>query len=196
MKIFRKDLRKEYLKMIGLKYGKEEKKEIKAMLRSGMPLDVFKLCVTPIIDEKRLREIGNTHIELKKIAKDTIIYLKAEQMKQLKKKFEEGLKYEDIELYKRIVSTGTERSDVNSKNTPEKEDLMIKDSDRDGITDFEEIYVYDTDKERSDTDGDGKTDQEEVMDKSNPRDAKKIDERNKQKTEKKKSKKKEKELER
>ncbi|WP_373829065.1 hypothetical protein, partial [Bacteroides heparinolyticus] len=114
--------------MIGLKYGKEEKKEIKAMLRSGMPLDVFKLCVTPIIDEKRLREIGNTHIELKKIAKDTIIYLKAEQMKQLKKKFEEGLKYEDIELYKRIVSTGTERSDVNSKNTPEKEDLMIKDS--------------------------------------------------------------------
>ena len=106
MKFFQKDLRKEYLKMTGIKYGREEEKEIKSMLKSEMPLEIFKLCVTPMIDERKLKEIGNSHIELKKIAEtNTLIYLKAEQMKELKRGYEAGLKYEEIELYKKADLT-------------------------------------------------------------------------------------------
>ena len=232
MKFFQKDLRKEYLKMTGIKYGREEEKEIKSMLKSKMPLEIFKLCVTPIIDEKKLKEIGNSHIELKKIAEtNTLIYLKAEQMKELKRGYEAGLKYEEIELYKRADLTGRDMQkareniqEIKKENEEElsyydiesvlkyhdtkkeekvlqetkEEDLKTKDSDGDGLTDFEEMYIYNTDKERKDTDGDGKSDQEEVkIEKSNPRDAEKEIENNSGLKEyKEKKKKKEKEFER
>ena len=188
MKFFQKDLRKEYLKMTGIKYGKEEEKEIKSMLKSEMPLEIFKLCVTPIVDERKLKEIGNSHIELKKIAEtNTLIYLKAEQMKELKRGYEAGLKYEEIELYKKANLTARDMQKAR-KNIQEikKENeevlfydiesvLKYHDSDGDGLTDFEEMYIYNTDKERKDTDGDGKSDQEEIkIEKSNPRDAEKI----------------------
>lgn len=232
MKIFQKDLRKEYLKMTGIKYGKEEEKEIKSMLKSEMPLEIFKLCVTPIVDERKLKEIGNSHIELKKISEtDTLIYLKAEQMKELKRGYETGLTYEEIELYKKadLTSKDMQKARENiqeiKKESEEElsyydiesvlkyhdtkkekkilqetkeEDLKTKDSDGDGLTDFEEIYIYNTDKERKDTDGDGKSDQEEVkIEKSNPRDAEKEIENNSGLKEyKEKKKKKEKEFER
>jgi calcium-binding acidic-repeat protein len=232
MKIFQKDLRKEYLKMTGIKYGKEEEKEIKSMLKSEMPLEIFKLCVTPMIDERKLKEIGNSHIELKKISEtDTLIYLKAEQMKELKRGYETGLTYEEIELYKKadLTSKDMQKARENiqeiKKESEEElsyydiesvlkyhdtkkekkilqetkeEDLKTKDSDGDGLTDFEEIYIYNTDKERKDTDGDGKSDQEEVkIEKSNPRDAEKEIENNSGLKEyKEKKKKKEKEFER
>lgn len=232
MKIFQKDLRKEYLKMTGIKYGKEEEKEIKSMLKSEMPLEIFKLCVTPMIDERKLKEIGNSHIELKKISEtDTLIYLKAEQMKELKRGYETGLTYEEIELYKKADLTSKDMQKVREniqeikKESEEElsyydiesvlkyhdtkkekkilqetkeEDLKTKDSDGDGLTDFEEIYIYNTDKERKDTDGDGKSDQEEVkIEKSNPRDAEKEIENNSGLKEyKEKKKKKEKEFER
>ena len=232
MKFFQKDLRKEYLKMTGIKYGREEEKEIKSMLKSKMPLEIFKLCVTPIIDEKKLKEIGNSHIELKKIAEtNTLIYLKAEQMKELKRGYEAGLKYEEIELYKRADLTGRDMQkareniqEIKKENEEElsyydiesvlkyhdtkkeekvlqetkEEDLKTKDSDGDGLTDFEEMYIYKTDKERKDTDGDGKSDQEEVkIEKSNPRDTEKEIENNSGLKEyKEKKKKKEKEFER
>lgn len=232
MKFFQKDLRKEYLKMTGIKYGREEEKEIKSMLKSKMPLEIFKLCVTPIIDEKKLKEIGNSHIELKKIAEtNTLIYLKAEQMKELKRGYEAGLKYEEIELYKRADLTGRDMQkareniqEIKKENEEElsyydiesvlkyhdtkkeekvfqetkEEDLKTKDSDGDGLTDFEEMYIYNTDKERKDTDGDGKSDQEEVkIEKSNPRDTEKEIENNSGLKEyKEKKKKKEKEFER
>ena len=232
MKIFQKDLRKEYLKMTGIKYGKEEEKEIKSMLKSEMPLEIFKLCVKPMIDERKLKEIGNSHIELKKISEtDTLIYLKAEQMKELKRGYEAGLKYEEIELYKKadLTSKDMQKARENiqeiKKESEEElsyydiesvlkyhdtkkekkilqetkeEDLKTKDSDGDGLTDFEEIYIYNTDKERKDTDGDGKSDQEEVkIEKSNPRDAEKEIENNSGLKEyKEKKKKKEKEFER
>lgn len=232
MKIFQKDLRKEYLKMTGIKYGKEEEKEIKSMLKSEMPLEIFKLCVTPMIDERKLKEIGNSHIELKKISEtDTLIYLKAEQMKELKRGYETGLTYEEIELYKKadLTSRDMQKARENiqeiKKESEEElsyydiesvlkyhdtkkekkilqetkeEDLKTKDSDGDGLTDFEEIYIYNTDKERKDTDGDGKSDQEEVkIEKSNPRDAEKEIENNSGLKEyKEKKKKKEKEFER
>ena len=188
MKFFQKDLRKEYLKMTGIKYGREEEKEIKSMLKSKMPLEIFKLCVTPMIDERKLKEIGNSHIELKKIAEtNTLIYLKAEQMKELKRGYEAGLKYEEIELYKKANLTARDMQKAR-KNIQEikKENeevlfydiesvLKYHDSDGDGLTDFEEMYIYNTDKERKDTDGDGKSDQEEIkIEKSNPRDAEKI----------------------
>ena len=232
MKFFQKDLRKEYLKMTGIKYGREEEKEIKSMLKSKMPLEIFKLCVTPIVDERKLKEIGNSHIELKKIAEtNTLIYLKAEQMKELKRGYEAGLKYEEIELYKRSDLTGrdmqkareniqeikkeseeelsyyaiesvlkyhdTKKEEKVLQETKE-EDLKTKDSDGDGLTDFEEMYIYNTDKERKDTDGDGKSDQEEVkIEKSNPKDTEKEIENNSGLKEyKEKKKKKEKEFER
>ena len=232
MKFFQKDLRKEYLKMTGIKYGKEEEKEIKSMLKSEMPHEIFKLCVTPMIDERKLKEIGNSHIELKKIAEtNTLIYLKAGQMKELKKGYEDGLKYEEIELYKKadLTSRDMQKARENiqeiKKESEEElsyydiesvlkyhdtkkekkilqetkeEDLKTKDSDGDGLTDFEEIYIYNTDKERKDTDGDGKSDQEEVkIEKSNPRDTEKeIENNNGLKEYKEKKKKKEKEFER
>ena len=232
MKFFQKDLRKEYLKMTGIKYGKEEEKEIKSMLKSEMPLEIFKLCVTPMIDERKLKEIGNSHIELKKISEtDTLIYLKAEQMKELKRGYETGLTYEEIELYKKadLTSKDMQKARENiqeiKKESEEElsyydiesvlkyhdtkkekkilqetkeEDLKTKDSDGDGLTDFEEIYIYNTDKERKDTDGDGKSDQEEVkIEKSNPRDTEKEIENNSGLKEyKEKKKKKEKEFER
>ena len=232
MKFFQKDLRKEYLKMTGIKYGREEEKEIKSMLKSKMPLEIFKLCVTPMIDERKLKEIGNTHIELKKIAEtNTLIYLKAEQMKELKRGYEAGLKYEEIELYKKADLTGRDMKkareniqEIKKENEEElsyydiesvlkyydikkeekvlqetkEEDLKTKDSDGDGLTDFEEMYIYNTDKERKDTDGDGKSDQEEVkIEKSNPRDTEKEIENNSGLKEyKEKKKKKEKEFER
>ena len=226
MKFFQKDLRKEYLKMTGIKYGREEEKEIKSMLKSKMPLEIFKLCVTPMIDERKLKEIGNTHIELKKIAEtNTLIYLKAEQMKELKRG------YEKIELYKKADLTSRDMQkareniqEIKKENEEElsyydiesvlkyydikkeekvlqeteEEDLKTKDSDGDGLTDFEEMYIYNTDKERKDTDGDGKSDQEEVkIEKSNPRDTEKEIENNSGLKEyKEKKKKKEKEFER
>ena len=232
MKFFQKDLRKEYLKMTGIKYGREEEKEIKSMLNSEMPLQVFKLCVTPMIDERKLKEIGNSHIELKKIAEtNTLIYLKAEQMKELKRGYEAGLKYEEIELYKKADLTSRDMQkareniqEIKKENEEElsyydiesvlkyydikkeekvlqetkEEDLKTKDSDGDGLTDFEEMYIYNTDKERKDTDGDGKSDQEEVkIEKSNPRDTEKEIENNSGLKEyKEKKKKKEKEFER
>ena len=232
MKFFQKDLRKEYLKMTGIKYGREEEKEIKSMLKSKMPLEIFKLCVTPMIDERKLKEIGNSHIELKKIAEtNTLIYLKAEQMKELKRGYEAGLKYEEIELYKRADLTDRDMQkareniqEIKKENEEElsyydiesvlkyhdikkeekvlqetkEEGLKTKDSDGDGLTDFEEMYIYNTDKERKDTDGDGKSDQEEVkIEKSNPRDTEKEIENNSGLKEyKEKKKKKEKEFER
>ena len=232
MKFFQKDLRKEYLKMTGIKYGREEEKEIKSMLKSKMPLEIFKLCVTPIVDERKLKEIGNSHIELKKIAEtNTLIYLKAEQMKELKRGYEAGLKYEEIELYKRADLTGRDMQkareniqEIKKESEEElsyydiesvlkyhdikkeekvlqetkEEDLKTKDSDGDELTDFEEMYIYNTDKERKDTDGDGKSDQEEVkIEKSNPRDTEKEIENNSGLKEyKEKKKKKEKEFER
>ena len=232
MKFFQKDLRKEYLRMTGIKYGREEEKEIKSMLKSKMPLEIFKLCVTPMIDERKLKEIGNSHIELKKIAEtNTLIYLKAEQMKELKRGYEAGLKYEEIELYKRADLTDRDMQkareniqEIKKENEEElsyydiesilkyhdikkeekvlqetkEEDLKTKDSDGDGLTDFEEMYIYNTDKERKDTDGDGKSDQEEVkIEKSNPRDTEKEIENNSGLKEyKEKKKKKEKEFER
>lgn len=216
MKFFQKDLRKEYLKMTGIKYGKEEEKEIKSMLKSEMPLEIFKLCVTPIVDERKLKEIGNSHIELKKIVEtNTLIYLKAEQMKELKRGYEDGLKYEEIELYKKAGLTSRDMQKAR-KNIQEikkeseeelsyydiesvlkyhdtkkekkilqetkEEDLKTKDSDGDGLTDFEEMYIYNTDKERKDTDGDGKSDLEEVkIEKSNPRDTEKVGEKEEKK---------------
>ena len=132
MKFFQKDLRKEYLKMTGIKYGREEEKEIKSMLKSKMPLEIFKLCVTPMIDERKLKEIGNSHIELKKIAEtNTLIYLKAEQMKELKRGYETGLKYEEIELYKKADLTGRDmkkaRENIQEIKKENKEELSYYD---------------------------------------------------------------------
>ena len=136
-------------------------------------------------------------------------------MKELKRGYETGLKYEEIELYKKADLTGRDMKkareniqEIKKENKEElsyydiesvlkyhnikkeekvlqetkEEDLKTKDSDGDGLTDFEEMYIYNTDKERKDTDGDGKSDQEEIkIEKSNPRDTEKVGEKEEKK---------------
>jgi hypothetical protein len=48
-------------------------------------------------------------------------------------------------------------------------DLKQIDTDNDGLSDYEEIYVYGTDPENADTDGDGYLDGAEVLQGYNPR---------------------------
>lgn len=193
MKFFQKDLRKEYLKMTGIKYGREEEKEIKSMLKSKMPLEIFKLCVTPIVDERKLKEIGNSHIELKKIAEtNTLIYLKAEQMKELKRGYEAGLKYEEIELYKRADLTGRDmqkaRENIQEIKKESEEELSYYDIE--SVLKYHDIKkeekvlqeTKEEDLKTKDSDGDGKSDQEEVkIEKSNPRDTEKVGEKEEKK---------------
>ena len=193
MKFFQKDLRKEYLKMTGIKYGREEEKEIKSMLKSKMPLEIFKLCVTPMIDERKLKEIGNSHIELKKIAEtNTLIYLKAEQMKELKRGYEAGLKYEEIELYKRADLTDRDmqkaRENIQEIKKENEEELSYYDIE--SVLKYHDIKkeekvlqeTKEEDLKTKDSDGDGKSDQEEVkIEKSNPRDTEKVSEKEEKK---------------
>ncbi len=46
--------------------------------------------------------------------------------------------------------------------------LRFRDTDRDGISDFDELYVYGTSPYLPDTDGDGISDGKEIQNKSNP----------------------------
>lgn len=48
------------------------------------------------------------------------------------------------------------------------EALHYRDTDRDGLTDFEEIYIYGTSAYLSDTDGDGVGDKDEILQGKNP----------------------------
>lgn len=45
---------------------------------------------------------------------------------------------------------------------------VLKDTDSDGISDYDEVYIYNTDSKRSDTDGDGVNDGDEILLGMNP----------------------------
>jgi hypothetical protein len=47
-------------------------------------------------------------------------------------------------------------------------DLRTQDTDKDGITDFDELYIYNSSPYLEDSDSDGKTDSEEVRDSTDP----------------------------
>lgn len=57
----------------------------------------------------------------------------------------------------------TLRDEVNSV-----EALRLRDTDRDGLTDFDEAYVYNTSRYIADTDSDGQTDGQEIAAGTNP----------------------------
>ena len=89
MELFKKDKRKEYLKLIGIKYGKDEMKEIKSILKTNMPLIEFKMCVTPMIDKKKLNQISKSNINGQNISRmNALVMLKAEQIREIKKGFD------------------------------------------------------------------------------------------------------------
>ncbi len=57
---------------------------------------------------------------------------------------------------------------IKEKFSDPVEALHFRDTDRDGLTDFEEIYIYGTSAYLSDTDGDGIGDKEEIAQGKNP----------------------------
>jgi len=106
MNLFRKDKRKKYLKLTGIKYGKEEMKEINEILKTDMSLEAFKICVTPMIDEERLKKLSHSLMRSQNLQKNNILVpLKAEQIKELRKGIEK-LSYEKVEMYKNPKLSG------------------------------------------------------------------------------------------
>lgn len=57
---------------------------------------------------------------------------------------------------------------VREKFSDPIEALHYRDTDRDGLTDFEEIYIYGTSAYLADTDGDGINDKDEILQGKNP----------------------------
>lgn len=113
-----KNKRKEYIKLIGLKLTKEIDKEIKNIPKS-FTLEEFKLCVTPMIDEKKIKEIGEKTTEsFSSYIGDALVPLKAEQIKEIRKGIEEGLTAEKIEIYK--------KSNLNSKDMALVRSILVE----------------------------------------------------------------------
>ena len=99
--LFKKDKRKEYMKLIGIKYGKDEMKEIKNILKTDMPLNAFKMCITPMIDEKKLNQIAKSNINGQNISiMNALVPLKADQIKEIRKGIDNKLSLNEVELYK------------------------------------------------------------------------------------------------
>lgn len=57
---------------------------------------------------------------------------------------------------------------IKEKFSDPVEALHYRDTDRDGLTDFEEIYIYGTSAYLADTDGDGVNDKDEILQGKNP----------------------------
>ena len=78
----------------------QELKEIKKLLKTDLKLYEFKLCILPMIDEEkiRLKKLDSKILEM--TSEDIILTLNAEQIREMRKGFENGLSYEEVELYK------------------------------------------------------------------------------------------------
>jgi len=97
--MFQKNEKKDYLKRIGVKFSKDEKQEIKKMIKSNLTLEQFKLCVTPVLDEEILQKRAENNLDDSKWKKLVMKKLDVNQMKEIRKGFEKGLSEEDVELY-------------------------------------------------------------------------------------------------
>lgn len=69
---------------------------------------------------------------------------------------------EDEQMRQECESSLDNKNNTNGSEEQTEEELKNMDSDNDGLSDYEEINVYDTDPENEDTDGDGYLDGEEV----------------------------------
>ena len=99
LSMFQKNEKKDYLKRIGVKFSKDEKQEIKKMIKSNLTLEQFKLCVTPVLDEEILQKRAENNLDDSKWKKLVMKKLDVNQMKEIRKGFEKGLSEEDVELY-------------------------------------------------------------------------------------------------
>ena len=99
LSMFQKNEKKDYLKRIGVKFSKDEKQEIKKMIKSNLTLEQFKLCVTPVLNEEILQERAENNLDDSKWKKLVMKKLDVNQMKEIRKGFEKGLSEEDVELY-------------------------------------------------------------------------------------------------
>ncbi len=153
MELFKKDKRKEYLKLIGIKYGKDEMKEIKSILKTNMPLIEFKMCVTPMIDKKKLNQISKSNINGQNISRmNALVMLKAEQIREIKKGFDNSLSINEVEIYKipqlnaknmKIVRESLERRNKNKNFIPiSRENLKYRDKELRAVLELEEYKIF------------------------------------------------------
>ena len=63
LSMFQKNKKKDYLKRIGVKFSKDEKQEIKKMIKSNLTLEQFKLCVTPVLNEEILQKRAENNLD-------------------------------------------------------------------------------------------------------------------------------------
>lgn len=136
--LFKKDKRKEYMKLIGIKYGKDEMKEIKSILKTDMPLNAFKMCITPMIDEKKLNQITKSNINGQNISiMNALVPLKADQIKEIRKGIDNKLSLNEVELYK--IPQLDAKNMKNVRESLERRNLYYKKDDYGNIisTDIE-----------------------------------------------------------
>ena len=151
--LFKKDKRKEYMKLIGIKYGKDEMKEIKSILKTDMPLNAFKMCITPMIDEKKLNQIAKSNINGQNISiMNALVPLKADQIKEIRKGIDNKLSLNEVELYKipqldaknmKIVRETLERRNKNQNPVSiSKENLKYRDKELRAVLKLEEFKIF------------------------------------------------------
>ena len=133
LNMFQKNEKKDYLKRIGVKFSKDEKQEIKKMIKSNLTLEQFKLCITPVLNEEVLQKRAENNLDDSKWEKLMMKKLDVNQMKEIRKGFERGLSEEDVELY---VKSGYDSKTMekirnmlekNKDNEYLREYLMLKD---------------------------------------------------------------------
>ena len=128
LSVFQKNEKKDYLKRIGVKFSKDEKQEIKKMIKSNLTLEQFKLCVTPVLNEEILQKRAENNLDDSKWEKLVMKKLDVNQMKEIRKGFEKGLSEEDVELY---VKSG-----YDSKTMEKIRNMLEKDKNNEYLREY------------------------------------------------------------
>ena len=128
LSVFQKNEKKDYLKRIGVKFSKDEKQEIKKMIKSNLTLEQFKLCVTPVLNEEILKKRAENNLDDSKWEKLVMKKLDVNQMKEIRKGFEKGLSEEDVELY---VKSG-----YDSKTMEKIRNMLEKDKNNEYLREY------------------------------------------------------------
>jgi hypothetical protein len=151
--LFKKDKRKEYMKLIGIKYGKDEMKEIKNILKTDMPLNAFKMCITPMIDERKLNQMAKSNINGQNVSRmNALVPLKADQIKEIRKGIDNKLSLNEVEIYRipqldaknmKIVRETLERRNKNKNPVSiSKENLKYRDKELSAVLKLEEFKMF------------------------------------------------------
>ena len=128
-------------------------KEIKSILKTNMPLIEFKMCVTPMIDKKKLNQISKSNINGQNISRmNALVMLKAEQIREIKKGFDNSLSINEVEIYKipqlnaknmKIIRESLERRNKNRNFIPvSRENLKYRDKELRAVLELEEFKIF------------------------------------------------------